>query len=115
MGLPQSNARLKKITRPGSVDDWDGSSDAGPTLWEGDTDAYIRDRRRYEVSNGRSDLIPVRLITLPPEIAVSVGDVLHLTGWSGSDEDLVLPVRAVTTHAAPAGIPGESVAEAEPT
>lgn len=112
MGLPHSNARLTKITRPGTADDWDEAAGAGPTLWEGDSDAYVRDTRRFETTGERSDLIPVRLITLPAEVACSVGDTLYLT-WNG--QDLVLPVRAVTTHAAPSGVPGESVAEAEPT
>lgn len=116
MGLPHANAVLTKITRPASADDWDDPEVAGPTLWEGTADAYIRDRKRMEVSDGRTDLIPVRLITLPAEIAVSVGDTLHLV-WAlpTGDQLLELPVRAVTTHAAPPGIPGLSVAESEPT
>lgn len=116
MGLPHANARLTKITRPASADDWDDPAVEGPALWEGDCDAYVRDRRRLEVSDGRTDLIPVRLVTLPAEIAVSVGDTLHLT-WKllTGDEELELPVRAVTNHAAPPGIPGVSVAESEPT
>lgn len=110
--LPHSNGRLTKITRNPEVDDWEGTTVEGPAVWEGDCDCYVRDTTRQEVNDGRTDRVTVRLVTVPAEVAVSVGDTLHIT-WR--DAALVVPVTAVTVHEAPAGVPGESVAEVEPT
>ena len=108
--LPHANAVLTKIEAAGGTPDWDDAATAGATKWEGQADAFIRDTRRREISDGRTDWIDVRRVSLPEGIQVETSDVLTLT-FRG--EQLIVPVLALLAHEAPPGVSGGSVVEVE--
>lgn len=110
--LPHANAAITKVTEPGSADDWDQSSTTGATRWQGEADAFVRDTRRREVNDGRTDYVDVRIVNLPEGVSVATGCTLHLTY---RDEQLVVPVLTLVAHVAPPGVPGGTVVEVEPS
>lgn len=110
--LPHANATITKVTDPGSSDDWDDAATTGPTRWEGKADAFVRDTRRREINDGRTDFVDVRTVSLPEGVSVAAGCTLTLT-YRGAQ--LVVPVLTLVAHTAPPGVPGGSVVEVEPS
>ena len=110
--LAHANAEIVKVTKSGGQGDgWEGPTD-GPTRWEGRADAFVRNYRRREMSDGRTEYVDVRRVNLPDGVPVETTDTLTLI-YKG--EQLVVPVLNLVTNEAPPGVPGGTVVEVEPS
>lgn len=103
MGLPQSNARLLRISAPGASEDFDNPGGGeGTRRWSGDADAYATESILVRLSASPGSIVrakDMRLIIpadLRPSVEIHSGDFVTFTyagrPLTGKTQDFVAKI-----------------------